>query len=174
HTRFSRDWSSDVCSSDLIFLLLSLLACSPAEPPEAVAARFWEATLSGDEAGAWDAVLPGGFDRANFHAARQHELFETVTLGESRREDDLVRIDTRLGGIIFGKQRELQFETVLLLRDREWKVDYAATTSGLIGALLQETVDSADQSLRNNLLQPDSRMQEAIQDDLRRSYPVPD
>src|SRR5690606_40895958 len=28
HTRFSRDWSSDVCSSDLI------MACGPADQPE--------------------------------------------------------------------------------------------------------------------------------------------
>lgn len=157
-----------------ILLLLPLLACSPAEPPEAVAARFWEATLSGDEAGAWDAVLPGGFHRENFHAARHHELFDTVALGESRREDDLVRIDTRLSGVVFGAQRQVQFDTILLLRDREWNVDYTATTAGLIGALLQETVNSADESLRDSLLQPDSNMQDAIRDDLRRSYPTPD
>src|SRR5690606_39827241 len=46
HTRFSRDWSSDVCSSDLVLAVLPTRSCQPL-PAQSVAVQLQP--LDGDD-----------------------------------------------------------------------------------------------------------------------------
>src|SRR5690606_41189427 len=56
HTRFSRDWSSDVCSSDLKDLGDDQCP-EPQTPPEGFVSLFDGETLDG-----WTMAGPGGFE----------------------------------------------------------------------------------------------------------------
>lgn len=144
-----------------------LLACSPAQPPEQVASRFWLATLTGDQAAVRATTLPSSFAGADFDAARHGEMFEGVIVGEARVVDDRALIDTELRGIFYGDPDTLRFSTVAVIHDGEWRIDYAATASQMIGVYLGETVTEVDRTMRRDLKILEESLEASIREDLR-------
>src|SRR5690606_40005614 len=89
HTRFSRDWSSDVCSSDLVWQ--PIIAEAKAIDPEC---KFFAETLGCTPEQAL-ALRPAGFDFL-FNSAKwwdfrspwlleQYELYRQIARSEERR-----------------------------------------------------------------------------------------
>lgn len=152
---------------------LLLFGCSPSEPPEAVVSTFWAATLTGNEPVIETLVVPGSFVAANFDAARHHEIFDSVVLGETRRDGDRAAVATSLQGTFFGLPGEVRFNTVLVIYEGEWRVDYQATTSEMIGTLLGDSVDEVGQAMERNIKVLDESMSEHIKKDLRKPPPPP-
>lgn len=158
------------CFPPLALILLCvglLLACSPAEPPEQVASRFWLATLTGDQAAVRQTTLPSSFANSDFDAARHGEMFEGVIVGEARLLDDRALIDTELRGIFYGDPDTVRFSTVAVIHDGEWRIDYAATASEMIGVYLGETVTEVDRSMRRDLKILEESLESSIREDLR-------
>jgi hypothetical protein len=151
-------------------LLCSLLlwACSPSEPPQAVVSTFWAATLTGNEPLVEQLVVPGSLVEPHFEAARHHEIFDGVVLGETRRDGEHAAVETRLQGIFFGIPGEVHFDTVLVIHEGEWKVDYAATVSEMIATLLGDSVDEVGQEMHSDINVLDESMSESIREDLKR------
>src|SRR5690606_13578392 len=109
HTRFSRDWSSDVCSSDL------------AETWELMERHFWEAThgLYADEADAQWSLAPYRGQNANMHACEAWVAAYEAT-GERRY---LERAAT-LASNMTRRQAALAGGLVWEHYDVDWRVDW--------------------------------------------------
>lgn len=144
-----------------------MLACSPSEPPRAVVSSFWAATLTGNTAVLEQLVVPGSFVTSDFDAARHHEIFDSVVLGETHQKGERAWVETQLEGIFFGVPGEVRFDTVLAIHEGEWRVDYAATVSQMIGTLLGDSVDEVGVEMLDNIDAIDSSMSEAIREDLK-------
>jgi hypothetical protein len=151
----------------VILSCLVLWACAPSEPPRAVVSTFWAATLTGNQPVIQALVIPGSLVTADFDAARHHEIFDGVILGETRHEDDRAMVETRLQGIFFGIPGEVHFDTVLAIHNGEWRVDYGATVSEMIGVLLGESVDEVNEQMYRDIDVIEEGMTESIRKDLQ-------
>lgn len=151
----------------LLSSTLLLWACSPAQPPEQVATRFWLATLTGDQPVVQATTLPSSFADADFDAARHGEMFEGVVVGEAQVTDDRARIDTELRGIFYGEPDTIRFNTVAVIHEGEWKIDYPATASEMIGVYLGETVTEVDRAMRRDLKILEESLEASIRADLQ-------
>lgn len=149
------------------FLALVLQACSPAVPPEEVVSRFWAASLTGDHETVRQLALPDHFEEAHFRTARHSELFSTVVIGQVNRQRERALVETRLEGIAYGEPAEVEFATVAVIHEGEWKIDYSATASEMIGALLEEAVIEVDALMRDDILELEESFNESIRQDLR-------
>ncbi|MCW8193562.1 hypothetical protein F6455_02020 [Proteobacteria bacterium 005FR1] len=146
---------------------LLLWACSPSEPPRTVVSAFWAATLTGNSPVLEQLVIPGTLVSADFNTARHHEIFDSVVLGETRRDGDEARVETSLEGVFFGTPGEVRFDTVLAIYEGEWRVDYAATVREMIGTLLGDSVDEVGEEMLGDIQIIDEGMNEAIRQELK-------
>lgn len=150
-----------------LFGVALLWGCSPAQPPEQVASAFWAATLSGDRSTVRQLALASSFATADFDAARHNEMFESVSIGEAQIDGSRATIDTHLRGTFYGEPGTVEFDTVAVIHERQWKIDYAATASEMIGAFLGYTVTDLDQEMRDQLKVLGEDVGESIWEDLK-------
>lgn len=150
----------------LLLCCLLLWACAPSEPPRAVVSTFWAATLTGNTPVLEQLVVPGTLVTADFNTARHHEIFDSVVLGETRRDGDKAAVETSLEGIFFGVPGEVRFDTMLAIHEGEWRVDYAATVTEMIGTLLGDSVDEVGQEMLGDIQAIDPSMSDAIREEL--------
>lgn len=149
-------------------LLTTLLwGCSPAVPPEEVATTFWAATLTGDRSTVERVVAPGSFVVAQFDAAKHNDMYDSVVVGPVTIEDDRARIDTRLRGVFYGEPGNVEFDTVAVIHEGDWKIDYRATASEMIGAILEDSVTAADAAIRSESKTLEESMNESVREDLK-------
>lgn len=151
-----------------LFIAALLWGCSrPSVPPEEVASAFWAATLTGDGASVRRLVVPQNFSEASYRAARHNQVYDSVVIGPARLEDDRALVDTRLHGVFYGDAGTVQFDTVATVYQGEWKIDYRATASRMMGAILQDSVSEADAAIRSDAKTLEESLNESIRKDLK-------
>lgn len=151
-------------------LLAALLwGCDPgpAEPPEEVATTFWAATLTGDTETVRQLVLPGHFVQADFDTARHHQIFTSVVIGDAEIQSERARVDTRLEGVFYGEPDQVEFSTVAVIHEGEWKIDYSATAAEMIGALLGDAITEVDEEMRDDIKVLEDELERSIREDLK-------
>src|SRR5690606_24416317 len=139
HTRFSRDWSSDVCSSDLKALesLLAELEKRAKQAHVETQERAPKATPAAKD-------LPGLVVSERERATKLYndaEKLRRILLSQQERlaQDALVRLDKRLSRLL-RRARLGRIETVLG-KKRALELEVEALSQGL---LPQQAIDSLD------------------------------
>lgn len=143
-------------------LCLLVSACTPA-PPETVVSDFWAAALIGDKQSIEALVLPESFDQADFDSAKYHRLFTQASIGDIELGSRQAHVQTYLHGHF----QDIDFNTVLVLHQRSWRVDYAATTGEMIAVLLNAAVATTDKEIQQNISTLSGSVTDAIRDDWR-------
>ena len=118
--------------------LFWLAACGiGTEGPEGVARDFWDAARSGDRA-RMEAVSVTGTVRINTDEGLD---YEDLTLDDPLVAGDSARVPTTmtLRGDT-GARMPIRFDTRLVRRDGDWKVDVNATAGAMVGAALGTSV----------------------------------
>ncbi len=128
-----------------LFLALLLTACSESEQsttPGQVAADFWQAMEMGDRARAEQLAVPGSLDGStmNFEAEGNH--IESITFAEAMASADMAAVPTTMTGEFNARPVKFSFDTRLVPIDGVWKVDFNTTSTGMMGAMLKEAMNT--------------------------------
>lgn len=146
----------------LLFCSFLMQACTPV-PPETVVGEFWAAALVGDKQAVAALALPSNFDTEHFETARYQELFNHAVVGEVNPGSRQARIATRLEGHF----QDIEFDTITVLYQRSWRVDYVATTNEMIAALLSKSADDINTDIVEDIKALDKGMGESIREEWR-------
>lgn len=116
-------------------MLLVLFACSGAsDGPAEVAGAFWSAAEARDAERLEALRLPGGDTSINI-ADSSSEVAEW-SLGEPTRAEGRALIPTAMTVTTGEREQELEFPTVLVQHEGEWKVDLDTTFDGMVKSML--------------------------------------
>src|SRR5690606_39762484 len=93
HTRFSRDWSSDVCSSDLLVAIAQVKM--PTRPKLELARNYWDEMGRGSEAGMHGPMLDRLATALDLHPRIEETAWPSLALGNTRSEERRVGKESR-------------------------------------------------------------------------------
>ncbi len=110
-------------------------ACGGGNGPAVVAEAFWEASRTGDYELAQSYVAEGGNASISEEAAQNQQIRE-FTLGESHVEGDSAAVETSLSGDFGENPVDVEFNTVMVRQEGEWKVDLDGTANEMMKAIL--------------------------------------
>ena len=129
------------------FLALSiilLLSCTANTTPDKVANNFWNAVASKDFEKAKLFAVEETMKNASFSDDANVEIVNISD--EPRIEDYQAYVDTEINVSNKGKVNSYKFETILVNKDNEWKVDFDKTTTSMIGFSMKQFEDAMKQT----------------------------
>ena len=146
----------------ILFLLLTLTACSSSDSPEAISEQFWEAVQERDmetakQLSTWDTVEYLKILKVkNFHPER-FELGDKM-LGDTRAEVDTILFTSKHGksGI------KVPGVTVLLKTKKGWRVDVKKTLSSVIKYSVNNVFDQINGLMKDGIKEIDKSLSESI------------
>lgn len=115
----------------LLCSLLALTACAP-KTPQQVAESFWKAVIKSDATEAVESSTLS--DVRDYDGYAQNWTGFTPAWGKSTVEGDRARVATTLTRATGAGDKTIEFDTLLIRQDGQWKVDYAGTGSEVHGA----------------------------------------
>jgi hypothetical protein len=142
-----------------------LLSAACADSPRVVAERFWIAAQDRD-AETLRETSTGSWGDHHFDVDSDTEIGE-VTFGQTAVEGDEARVETTLTHIDEDSSVEVSFETVLVRRDGEWRVDLYATTGQLVGSILGTTAREFTDALAEGLGRSLEELADELADGMR-------
>ena len=128
-----------------LLLALLLAACSESEQsatPGQVAADFWQAMEMGDRARAEQLAVAGSLDGSTMNFEAEGNRIESITFGEAMASADMAAVPTTMAGEFNNRPVKFSFDTRLVPVEGAWKVDFNATSTGMMGAMLKEAMNA--------------------------------
>ncbi len=128
-----------------LFLALLLSACGGGEQsaePGVVAADFWQAMEMGDRARAEELAVPGSLEGSTMNFEAEGNRIDSITFAEAMASSDMAAVPTTMAGEFNGRPVKFSFDTRLVPVDGVWKVDFNTTSTGMMGAMLKEAMNT--------------------------------
>jgi len=128
-----------------LFLALLLSACSESEQsaaPGEVAADFWRAMETGDRAQAEQLAVPGSLEGSSMNFEAEGNRIDSITFAETMASSDMAAVPTTMAGEFNNRPVKFSFDTRLVPVDGVWKVDFNTTSTGMMGAMLKEAMNT--------------------------------
>jgi len=128
-----------------LFLALLLSACGESEQsaaPGAVAADFWQAMEMGDRARAEQLAVPGSLEGSSMNFEAEGNRIDSITFAEAMASSDMAAVPTTMAGEFNNRPVKFSFDTRLVPVDGSWKVDFNTTSTGMMGAMLKEAMNT--------------------------------
>ena len=126
-------------------LVLFLSACGESEQsttPGQVAADFWRAMEMGDRAVAEQLAVPGSLDGSTMDFEAEGSRIESIIFAEAMASAKMAAVPTTLEGVINNRPVKFSFDTRLVPVEGVWKVDFNTTSTGMMGAMLKEAMNT--------------------------------
>lgn len=128
-----------------LLLALLLTACGESEQsatPGQVAADFWQAMEMGDRARAEQLAVAGSLDGSSMDFEAEGNSIESITFAEAMASADMAAVPTTMAGEFNGRPAKFSFDTRLVPVEGVWKVDFNTTSTGMMGAMLKEAMNT--------------------------------
>ncbi len=128
-----------------LLLALLLTACGESEQsatPGQVAADFWQAMEMGDRARAEQLAVPGSLDGSTMNFEAEGNRIDNITFTEAIASSDMAVVPTTIEGEFNNRPVKFSFDTRLVPMEDDWKVDFNTTSTGMMGAMLSEAMNS--------------------------------
>jgi len=128
-----------------VFLALLLSACSGGDQgaePGTVAADFWQAMEMGDRARAEQLAVPGSLEGSTMNFEAEGNRIDSITFAETMASSDMAAVPTTMAGEFNNRPVKFSFDTRLVPVDGVWKVDFNTTSTGMMGAMLKEAMNT--------------------------------
>jgi len=128
-----------------LLLALLLTACGESEQsaaPGQVAADFWQAMEMGDRARAEQLAVPGSLDGSMMNFEAEGNRIDNITFTEAIASSDMAVVPTTIEGEFNNRPVKFSFDTRLMPMEDDWKVDFNTTSTGMMGAMLKESMNA--------------------------------
>ncbi len=128
-----------------LFLALLLSACGGGEQnaePGEVAAEFWQAMEMGDRARAEELAVPGSLEGSTMNFEAEGNRIDSISFAEAMASSDMAAVPTTMAGEFNNRPVKFSFDTRLVPVDGVWKVDFNTTSTGMMGAMLKEAMNT--------------------------------
>jgi len=126
-------------------LLLALACGAPADSPEQVSERFWEALRTGDTAAARTCATASSALRVDTVLGERR--IEEVQLGETLASERSAIVRTSLVTATEAGRQHSNFDTHLVRESDEWKVDVEATEREMTAAIFAASLRQIGEAL---------------------------
>ena len=140
-------------------LCLVMLGCSDHQSPQAVAQQFWQAMAEGELDTAKGLASAGSMDGVTLSSR-----IGKVQLGESRQQDSATLVATSLEKATGDGVVELSFDTVVVLEDSLWRVDFNRTVKSMVGNSLTQLRQAIGESVNEMGRSVGEAVDEALND----------
>jgi len=151
---------------NLLFTLL-LSACSEGEQsagPGEVAADFWQAMEMGDRARAEQLAVAGSLDGSTMNFEAEGNRIESITFAEAMASADMAAVPTTMAGEFNNRPVKFSFDTRLVPVDGVWKIDFNTTSTGMMGAMLKEAMNTFGEVMAEGVGQAMTEIGSALAD----------
>jgi len=128
-----------------LFLALLLSACGESEQsaePGEVAADFWRAMEMGDRARAEQLAVPGSLEGSSMNFEAEGNRIDSTAFTEAMASSDMAAVPTTMTGEFNNRPVKFSFDTRLVPVDGSWKVDFNTTSTGMMGSMLKEAMNT--------------------------------
>lgn len=148
-------------------LVLFLSACGESEEsgtPGQVATEFWRAMEMGDRALAEQLAVPGSLDGSTMDFEAEGNRIENMAFAEAMASADKAAVPTTLEGFLNNRPVKFSFDTRLVPVHGVWKVDFDTTSTGMMGAMLKEAMNTFGEVVTEGVGQAMSDISAALSD----------
>ena len=152
--------------ANLVMVLL-LSACGESEQaatPAEVAASFWVAMEMGDRARAEELAVPGSLDGSTMNFEAEGNRIESITFAAAMASADMAAVPTTMAGEFNERPVKFSFDTRLVPVDGVWKVDFNTTSTGMMGAMLQQAMSNFGEVVAEGVGQAMTELGAALSD----------
>ncbi|MBQ0720093.1 MAG: hypothetical protein KBT88_06860 [Gammaproteobacteria bacterium] len=150
-----------------VILALLLSACSESQQevgPTEVAANFWKAMEMGDRAEAEQLAVPGSLDGSAMNFETEGNRIESITFAEAMVSADMAAVPTTMEGEVNGRPIKFSFDTRLVPIAGVWKVDFNTTSTGMMGAMLKQAMNTFGEVMAEGMGQAVTDISAALSD----------